>query len=141
MSSPQTDCIFCKIIAGKLPCAKVYEDADTLAFMDIGPVSKGHTLVVPKIHCDPITAAPADALQKTILTVQKVARALVKGLGAVAVTVTQANGAHAGQVVPHVNFNLIPRFEGDAQARNWLPGKYESPDEMNRVAETIRRAL
>ena len=135
------DCIFCRIIAGKLPAARVYEDADTIAFMDIGPVSKGHTLVVPKTHCDPITNAPADALQKTILTVQKIAGALVKGLGAAAVNVTQANGALAGQVVPHVHFHVVPRFPDGGQTRNWIPGKYDSPEEMNGFADRIRKAL
>ncbi|MFA5043797.1 MAG: HIT domain-containing protein, partial [Kiritimatiellia bacterium] len=53
-----SDCIFCKIVAGQLPCCKVYEDADTLAFMDIGPIVPGHTLVIPKLHVDPLTAAP-----------------------------------------------------------------------------------
>jgi len=140
-NSPRADCIFCKIIAGKLPSTKVYEDADTVAFMDIGPVVKGHTLVVPKTHCDPITNAPADVLQKTILVVQKIARAQFKGLGAAAVNVTQANGALAGQIVPHLHFHVIPRFEIDGQARNWLPGKYDSPDEMNAFADRIRKAL
>jgi len=139
--SPQADCVFCKIIAGKLPSAKVYEDADTMAFMDIGPVSKGHTLVIPKTHCDPLTAAPADVLQKTILTVQKIAKAQVKGLGAAAINVTQANGALAGQEVPHVHFHVIPRFERDGQTRNWIPGKYAGPNEMNRYADKIRKAL
>ncbi len=139
--SAPADCVFCKIVAGKLPAVRVYEDADTIAFMDIGPVTRGHTLVVPKLHCDPITAAPADVLQKTILVVQKIARAQVKGLGAAAINVTQANGALAGQVIPHVHFHVIPRLEGDPQARNWVPDKYNSPDEMNQVADRIRRAL
>ena len=135
------DCIFCRIMAGQLPSAKVYEDADTVAFMDIGPVSKGHVLVVPRTHCDPITAAPADVLQKTILVVQKIAKAQVKGLGAAAINVTQANGALAGQVIPHVHFHVIPRFEADGQSRNWIPGQYDSPEEMNRLADRIRKAL
>jgi len=136
-----SDCIFCRIIAGELPSAKIYEDADTMAFMDIGPVSKGHVLVIPKTHCDPLMAAPADALQKTILTVQKIAMAQVKGLGAAAINVTQANGALAGQLVPHVHFHVIPRFENDGQTRNWIPGKYATPNEMNQVADRIRQAL
>ena len=135
------DCIFCKIIAGKLPSAKVYEDADTVAFMDIGPVAKGHTLVIPKMHCDPITNVPPDVLQKTILAVQKIAQAQFQGLGAAAVNVTQANGALAGQIIPHLHFHVIPRFEGDGQHRNWIPGKYEDPEEMNRFADKIRKAL
>ena len=136
-----TDCVFCKIIAGTLPCAKVCEDADTLAIMDIGPVVKGHTLVIPKLHCDPITGVPAEVLQRLILTVQRVAGAVFKGLGADGLNVTQANGQVAGQIVPHVHFHVIPRFERDGQSRNWIPGKYESKEEMNQFSERIRKAL
>lgn len=135
------DCIFCRIIGGQLPAAKVYEDAATLAFMDIAPVSKGHTLVIPKFHCDPIVNAPPDALQSVILTVQKIARAQIKGLGAAGLNITQANGALAGQVIPHVHFHVIPRYDHDGLARNWIPGKYTSPNEINEYADKIRKAL
>lgn len=134
-------CIFCKIIAGELPAARIYEDTDTVAFMDIGPVTKGHALVVPKLHCDPITQIPGPLLQKVILVVQKIAAAQIKGLGASAINVTQANGALAGQIIPHVHFHVIPRVEGDLRARNWAPGTYDTPEEINRFADRIRKAL
>jgi histidine triad (HIT) family protein len=135
------DCIFCKIIAGELPATKVYEDDDALAFMDIGPVSKGHTLVIPKLHCDPITDVPAETLQKLILVVQKIATAQFKGLDADGITVTQANGEAAGQVVPHIHFHVIPRSEDDPQLRNWIPGNYDSTEEIEQFADKIRSAL
>jgi histidine triad (HIT) family protein len=136
-----SDCIFCKIIAGELPCSKVYEDDDTIAFMDIGPVSKGHTLVIPKLHCDPITNTPPATLQKLILSVQRIAAAQFKGLNAEGITVTQANGEAAGQVVPHIHFHVIPRYAGEAQPRNWIPINYDSTEEMEQFAEKIRSAL
>ncbi len=136
-----TDCVFCKVAAGKLPSAKVYEDADTVAFMDIGPVAKGHTLVVPKQHCDPITGVPPALLQKLILVVQKVAKAQLEGLGADGLNITQANGKIAGQVIPHMHFHVIPRFERDGKDRNWTPGKYESNEEMRQYAAKISKAI
>ena len=135
------DCIFCKIVKGDIPCARVYEDADVLAFMDIHPVVKGHTLVIPKTHCDPITQAPPEALARTIAVVQRVARAQYEALRADGVSVSQANGAAAGQEVPHVHFHVIPRFERDSLPRRWQPGAYESPEEMRAFAERLRVAM
>jgi len=136
-----SECIFCKIVAGELPASRVYEDEHTLAFMDIGPVMKGHVLVIPKSHFDPITATPDETLASLISTVRKVAGAVMRRLEADGVTITQANGAAAGQVVPHVHFHVIPRFDTDTVPRGWKPGNYESTDEMNAYAEKIRAGL
>jgi histidine triad (HIT) family protein len=138
---PSTDCVFCRIVAGELPCTRVFEDTDLLAFMDIGPVVKGHTLVVPKRHCDPITCTPPDLLCKLIAAVQRVARAQMEGLGADGVNVAQANGKCAGQIVPHIHFHVIPRFAHDGHSFNWTPCQYDGADEMERYADPIRRAL
>lgn len=135
------ECIFCKIVAGEIPSTRVYEDDETLAFMDIGPVIKGHTLVIPKAHSDPITNTPADVLQKIIVVVQKVARAQIAGLGADGVNVTQANGRVAGQVVPHIHFHVIPRFEGDGHRWNWAAKSYDNPEETESFAARIRDAM
>lgn len=136
-----TECIFCKIIAGEIPATKVYEDDKTLAFMDIGPVVKGHTLVIPKEHHDPITNTPDNVLQDLIVIVRKIARAQMKGLNADGVSVSQANGKPAGQEVPHIHFHIIPRYENSSSPRNWIPGKYSSMEEMAQVAEIIRNAV
>lgn len=135
------ECIFCKIAAGELPATKVYEDEDTLAFMDIGPVVKGHTLVIPKHHYDPITGTPPEVLCKLITVVQKIAQAQYDGLGADGINVTQANGKTAGQIVPHIHFHVIPRFEDDKHSWNWIAGKYDSTEEMNEKAESIKKGL
>jgi len=136
-----SDCIFCKIVAGRLPACKVYEDADTLAFMDIGPIVSGHTLVIPKIHVDPLTAAPAAVLQKLIIVVQRIARAQLKAFKADGVNVMQANGRAAGQVVPHLHFHVIPRFAADGHHWNWQPRPYARAEDMNVLAEKIKAAL
>ena len=135
------DCIFCKIVAGELPATKIYEDEDTLAFMDIGPVVKGHVLVIPKEHYDPITGTPPEMLQKLIVIVQKVAKAQYEGLNADGVNVSQANGAVAGQEVPHIHFHVIPRFHDDAHSWNWRVGAYDSPEEMQSKADDILKEL
>jgi len=136
-----TNCIFCKIISGEVPSTKVYEDAEVLAFMDIGPIIKGHTLVIPKHHVDPITNAPPGMLARLIQVVQKIAQAQMNGLKAHGVNIMQANGASAGQVVPHLHFHVIPRFETDGHKWNWAAKKYDSIDEMKRVAEEIKKAM
>lgn len=135
------DCVFCKIIAGQLPCSKVYEDDKALAFMDIGPVVKGHTLVVPKSHHDPITGTPVEVLQHLIAVVQKIARAQFDAFRAQGVNVTQANGRVAGQIVPHIHFHVIPRFEGGRSFQNWIPGKYDNPEEMEGYASQLRGSV
>lgn len=135
------DCIFCKIVQGAVPSTRIYEDDDTLAFMDIGPVVKGHALVIPKKHYDPITDTPPEVLQKLIVVVQKIARAQIKGLGANGVNVGQANGRVAGQVVPHVHFHVIPRFEQDGHSFTWVPRKYDDQQEMADFAGKITHSL
>lgn len=136
-----TDCIFCKIIAGELPSCKVYEDAHTLAFIDIGPIIKGHTLVIPKEHYNRIADTPPAVLQQLIASVQKVAKAQFTALKADGVNVVQANGRAAGQVVPHIHFHVIPRFDNDGHHWNWAPRSYADPNEMEQIAKRIGKAL
>jgi len=135
------NCIFCRIVAGELPAFKVYEDAETLAFMDIGPIIKGHTLVIPKQHFDPITATPEPVLTQLLAVVKKIAQAQMNGLRADGVNVMQANGTAAGQVVPHVHFHVIPRFATDGHRWNWAAKKYDDPNEMKKLAAILQAAL
>jgi histidine triad (HIT) family protein len=135
------ECVFCKIVRGDLPATKVYEDGAVLAFLDIGPVVKGHTLVIPKAHHNPITDTPPEVLHQLIGVVQRVARALFAGLRAEGVSVSQANGRPAGQVVPHIHFHVIPRFAADGHHGNWIPRKYDTPAEMRDYAARIKKAI
>ncbi len=135
------DCIFCKIARGAIPSAKVYEDADVIAFMDIAPVAKGHVLVVPKAHHDPIINTPDDVLQKLIVIVKKIAAAQVRALKADGISVSQANGAVAGQIIPHIHFHVIPRHSRCGEAQVWKSGKYDSPEEMADFAGRLRKAV
>ena len=135
------NCIFCKIVAGQIPATKVYEDDDVLAFMDIGPIVKGHTLVIPKEHVDPLMETPLPLLQKVIAVVQHIARAQKAGLKADGVNLHLANGAAAGQQVPHLHFHVVPRFNTDGHHWNWAAKKYDNPEEMKRLAEAIKSAM
>ncbi len=135
------DCIFCKIINDEIPATKIYEDKLTLAFMDIGPVSKGHVLVVPKEHHDPLMNTPDKILHALVSVAKKIAQAQKKGLKADGINLTQANGEVAGQIIPHIHFHIIPRYKNSDSAQNWHPGKYESQKEKEQYAEKIRSAL
>jgi len=135
------NCVFCGIVRGSIPCTKVYEDDDVIAFMDIGPVVKGHTLVIPKTHHNPITETPVAVLQKLIAVVREIAWAQMTGLNADGVNVSQANGKTAGQIVPHIHFHVIPRFSTDGHHWNWTPRQYDTNDEMQTYADRIRQAL
>ena len=135
------DCIFCTILAGEIPCTKIYEDDKALAFLDIGPIIKGHTLVIPRTHHDPISQTPDSVLQHLITIVRKIACAQMHGLGADGINVSQANGASAGREVPHIHFHVIPRFDDDGHSWNWKAGTYDSPDEMEQFAEKLRNTL
>ncbi len=135
------DCIFCKIVAGDVPATRIYEDDDVLAFMDIGPLVKGHALVIPKAHYDPLDAMPAELLANVMRVVQRLVKAQRKGLGAEGVNVHQANGAAAGQVVHHVHVHVIPRFHNDPHHWNWQPQSYASMDEAAALAACMRAAL
>ena len=109
-----TDCIFCKIMAGEIPCTKVYEDDNIFAFLDISPVYKGHTLVIPKIHCASINDIEEEVLHKWMSGVQKVAKAVQSGTGVKGVNLIMNNGSTAGQIVFHAHMHIIPRAEGTA---------------------------
>jgi len=135
------DCVFCKIVKGEIPSTRLYEDDDVLAFMDIGPVVKGHALVIPKAHHNPLMNTPPAILQKLITVVQRIAQAQMKGLQADGINISQANGSVAGQVVPHIHFHVIPRFASDGYHGNWIPKQYESPQELQSFADRIRKAI
>lgn len=135
------NCIFCNIVKGVVPCTRVFEDEDTLAFMDIGPLVKGHVLVIPKDHFDPITAVPETLLCACIRTVQRIAVAQQQVLQADGVNIHQANGSAAGQVVPHVHFHVVPRFQHDGHHWNWKAGSYASDQEREELGRQLFNAL
>ena len=135
------NCVFCNIVAGKIPSAKVYEDGDVLAFMDIGPVMPGHVLVIPKRHFNPIWNLPDDLLAKVLAVAKRIAKAQIDVLGADGVNLFQTNGEAAGQTVPHVHFHVVPRKNGDGAGWAIVPRPYASPAEAAALADRLRNAL
>jgi len=106
------DNIFARIVRGEIPCHRVYEDADTLAFMDIMPKVAGHTLVIPKASATDIFSAPPELLAATIRTTQRIAAAIKMAFNPPGVMIAQLNGLGAGQTVFHLHFHVIPRYSG-----------------------------
>ncbi len=133
------DCIFCKIINGEIPCTKVYEDGDVLAFLDIAPVNKGHTLVIPKEHYERLADISDDLYALVANTVRKISQAVMKAAETDGCTVIQSDGKTGGQLVPHLHMHVIPRLKDDS-LKFWPQGKYEE-GEADRVAEKIKKSL
>jgi histidine triad (HIT) family protein len=104
--------VFARILRGEIPAQKIFEDERTLAFMDVMPQADGHTLVIPKADAENIFDLPPESLAATILTTQRVARAVQKAFDAPGILVAQLNGRGAGQSVFHIHFHVIPRFDG-----------------------------
>lgn len=104
-----SDCIFCKIIKGEIPCYKIYEDEYTLAFLDIAKDCYGHTLVIPKTHCTNVLDCKDEVLEKVIKTVKKIANHYVKKCGFSGVNILNASGEEAQQSVFHLHFHILPR--------------------------------
>lgn len=131
------ECIFCRIRDGQIPSTRVYEDNKTLAFMDINPVNDGHLLVVPKTHAETIfDISPADLLAVST-TVKKVADAIHEALRPEGLSLYQANGAAASQVVPHFHLHVIPRWKGDGKGFDWKLVKGD-PARIKATADRIR---
>ena len=133
-------CLFCKIVSGAIPCAKVLEDESALAFLDIGPLARGHVLLIPKEHYATADQMPAALAGEVLAHLPVLLRAVQAVTGCQGLNVLQNNGRVAHQVVPHVHFHLIPRSAGDEFHFNWPAGAYP-PGEMDRLAAAIRREL
>jgi histidine triad (HIT) family protein len=131
--------VFAKILRGELPAHKVYEDADTIAIMDIMPRTEGHTLVLPKTPARNLLDATPDQLAACMRTAQKLAKAAIKAFNAAGVTIQQFNETAGGQVVFHLHFHVLPRWEG---VKLGPPGgPMEKPEALAANAEKIRGAL
>ena len=131
------DNIFAKIVRGEAPCAKVFEDHDTMAFMDVFPQGRGHTLVIHKrAHARNLLEVEPEPLQQVMLTVQRVARAVRAALNPDGIFIAQFNGAASGQTVYHLHVHVIPRWEGVALGRHAAGGMADM-GELRPLAEAI----
>ena len=136
-----SETIFSKIIRGDLPCHRVYENEDVLAFLDIFPVSLGHTLVIPKapaVRLSDMSDESAAALGRAL---PRIARAVCDTVGVCDYTVVQKNGEPTGQVVMHVHFHIIPKHaDGTGVSLDWKPGKLED-EEGQKLAAKMANAI
>ncbi len=134
------DCIFCKIIAGEIPSAKVFEDENVLAFLDVKPEAKGHTLVIPKKHAENIFDIDEDSLKQVFSACQPLARKLKSAMKADGISLRQSNGAAAGQLIMHLHVHLIPRFDSDGlmmHGEHHVNGQQPSFEELQELAKRI----
>lgn len=134
------DCVFCKIVAGQIPSTRVYEDADALAFMDIGQVNPGHVLVAAKAHAENIYALDEAAAAAVFGAAARVARAIRDAFAPPGLSVYQANGKPAGQTVFHFHIHLVPRHDDDGMALSW-PVKNPPRERLEEHAAKIRAKL
>ncbi|HUX26780.1 MAG TPA: HIT family protein [Burkholderiales bacterium] len=135
-----SECVFCNIVAGRIPSAKVHEDEMTLAFMDIGEVNPGHVLVTVKPHVENIYGLN-DALAAAVFrTAARVARALKNAYSPEGMTLYQANGVAASQTVFHFHIHLVPRHAHDGLRLTW-PAKNPSREQLEANAAKVRAAL
>ena len=133
-------CLFCKIIAGEIPYFKLFENDETLAFMDINPANEGHALVIPKEHATDVHTVSESAITATVKTAKKIAAAIEKTLNPDGLNLLQCNGPAAAQSVLHFHIHVLPRREGDELKLNWglRPGDM---DAIGALAERIRGNL
>ena len=136
------DCIFCKIVEGEIPCFKVYEDEQVLAFEDINPISEGHTLIVPKRHAQNLWEIPGEDLTAIHLASQKLGKAIVEALDVTGVAVLQLNGRGVNQVVMHYHLHLMPRTSGGPElpVSDWEM-KQGDMEAIKKTAEKIAEAI
>jgi histidine triad (HIT) family protein len=135
-----SDCVFCKIVAGQIPSTRVYEDEHTLAFMDIGHVNPGHTLVAVKKHAANVFELDEAQAQAIARAIVKISRALKKTFEPEGLSVYQANGKAAGQTVFHYHVHLLPRHAGDGMELVW-PVKNPPREKLEEYAAKIRGSL
>ena len=133
------NCIFCKIVAGQVPCTKLYEDEDVLAFLDINPVTYGHTLVISKEHYSNFLSTPKTIMNKVMNVAQRIGQVQIEQLGAKGVNILINSYEAAGEVVPHFHVHVIPRYT----AKDGFRLEFKELKDVNlpKVAEEIKDNL
>jgi histidine triad (HIT) family protein len=129
-----SDCLFCKIVAGDIPSTRVAEDERTIAFMDINPGTRGHLLVIPRAHSADLLEIEPEDLAACALAAQRMAQRVKDRLGADGVNLVNSCGPHAWQTVFHFHIHVIPRYKGDPLRLPWQP----SPGDRDEIAATAR---
>jgi histidine triad (HIT) family protein len=136
-----SNCVFCKIVKGDIKPHKVFEDKQTLAFLDANPLAKGHTLIIPKIHVSKLEKLDTNTAEAFFRTIHKLVAPIQKAVGAPATTITINNGKESGQEIPHVHAHIVPRFKcNKGGSIHSMMGHRPriSQEEMRKIAEKIR---
>jgi histidine triad (HIT) family protein len=126
--SADPDCVFCRIVAGELPATTIDEDERTLTFLDINPATRGHALVVPKVHAADLLAIGEQDLAACAHTAKRIARRQQALLGARGINLLNSCGAAAWQTVGHFHVHVIPRYDGDPLRLPWVPGPADADE-------------
>ena len=134
------DCLFCKMVAGQIPVTKIYEDEVVLSFLDIGPISDGHTLVIPKQHFEKLHDCPAKLLGRVFSRLGEIASAVASAMDSDGYNILCNNGRAAGQLIEHLHFHIIPRNTGDRLFSRWPSYEYKD-GKIEEIAATIRENL
>lgn len=130
------DCIFCKIAKGEIPSKTIYEDEEFRVILDLGPATRGHALILPKEHADNLYELSDETAASAMKLARKMALLMKEKLHCDGLNLVQNNGAAAGQTVLHFHVHIIPRYEGDGQSINWVPGE-PSQEELEAVRKEI----
>ncbi len=138
--SPPGTCIFCRLIAGEIPAARVHEDALTVAFMDIGQVNPGHVLVAARRHAATLLDLTPEEAAAAMRSAQRIAQAVQQVFDPPGLTLLQANGREGEQTVFHFHLHVVPRHAGDGVGLSW-PRQNPPPEVLARQAERLREAL
>ncbi len=136
----QDDCLFCKMVAGHIPVTEIYQDQFVLAFLDIGPVSDGHTLVIPKQHFETLHDCPPELLGHLAASLGNIAKAVTTAMKSQGYNILSNNGRAAGQLINHLHFHIIPRNTGDSVFNRWPAYKYKQ-NRIEEIAAEIRKNL
>ena len=139
-TSPPGQCIFCKLVAGEIPASKVYEDETTIAFMDLGQLNPGHTLVAVKRHADNLLELTADEAAAAMRTAHRVAQAVNKAFQPPGLTLLQCNGKEGDQTVFHFHLHVLPRWPNDGIGLSW-PRKDPARETLESYAAQLRAAM
>lgn len=134
------DCLFCRMVAGRIPVTKVYEDEIVLSFLDNGPISDGHTLVIPKQHFEKLHECPAEVLGQVFSRIGRIAGAVAAAVNCDGYNLLCNNGREAGQLIEHLHFHIIPRNAGDRLFIRWPSYKYKD-GRIEEIAGAIRKNL
>ncbi len=139
-TSPPGTCLFCRLVAGEIPSARVYEDALTLAFMDIGQVNPGHVLVATKRHAATLLDITPEEAAAVMQTAQRVASAIQETFDPPGITLLQANGREGDQTVFHFHIHVVPRHANDGIALTW-PRKNPDTATLKDYADRLAAAI